>query len=251
MPIDESKQKNLWGLSSDNGAGLEPQRADLWYVDMTEVVNGLNRQNIFNQLSLPAVNEMEPQLAQSVTIPEIRTKAEPIRRDSIPFPMPAWDDPLDAIKLVFLVDTYSNANSSKVLALLQAWQALVRAGRGNRSDLYGTASIQGQRTPQIYLNAEFQIDYAFPLRIVFLRGSLITTDAISAEQSAVLSALSSRWRVTSSRPMTLKAALNIAADWRFKDVWLGGWKMSDVAYAETKLQTVDVTLYAASFDQVI
>lgn len=280
--INLADQKNLWG-STTTTQGLEPQRSDLWIVDFTDVVKGLNAQNIFGKLGLTEVPAFFTQFVQSVTLPELKMKSEVFRRDSVPFQMPSWDEPIDAIKIVFLLDAYGDVNDSKVLAVLKAWQALVRAGRGSRSGLYANYFLP--------LNANFRYDYTFPVRVALLRGGSSSVASMTAEQKAQMnqqmidqskylegideltqaqklfqrtfsSPNALKWNAFSfiksavksalnSRPMAEVSTLEIASEYRLKSVWLGGWKLGDLSYGESKLLTVDATLYAESFDEIV
>lgn len=275
--INLADHKNLWGATTSKG--LEPQRSDLWLVDLTELVNGLNKQGIFQKLGLAAVPVFYPQFVQSVTFPELKMKPEVYRRDSVPFNMPSWDEPLDPVKIVFLMDTDDNPNQSRVTSVLQAWQAIVRAGRGDRSSLYADDAVL------INLNSSYRYDYTFPIRIAMLRGSFTTRSSLNAEQitqmnqqmenqasfqadfmdsiqsvfagaapgdfetASALTSLATGRNVFSSsevtqRPLAQQPWLEVAANWRLQNAWLGGWKMSDLAYADSKLVTVDATIYA-------
>jgi hypothetical protein len=266
--INLMDQRNLWG-SSASDSGLEPQRSDLWLVDMTSVVIGLNSQNAFSTLGLPKVSQFFPQFVQSVSIPEDRIKPEAVRRDSVPYQMPSWDDPLDPLKITFVVDTSDVENGSKVLSVLKAWRTLARAGRGERSDV-GTV---------LPLNQNFRYDFVFPLRVALLRGSLSSPESLGAENTAQMnrvminqtdalkaqsdstqqmfgSTLGNRLNqklVLLAQKMPRSAlqvcALEVASNWVFQNVWLGAWKLSDLSYTDSKLLTVEATLYAESFSQ--
>lgn len=212
----------MWGSAAATGTALEPQRADLWKVDLSDVVNGLNSQNAFGILGLPVVREIYPQLVQSVVLPDIKMKPEVIRRDSVPFQMPSWDEPLDAVKIVFLVDSSDNLNQSLVLSLVQTWQAVVRAGRGDRTLLYNAGVFP--------LDDNYQANYAFNLRISLLRGSL-TTQAPNNVSST-------------------QAWLEIDAEWILSAAWLASWKLSDLNYTESRLMTLEAVLYGEDLYQI-
>lgn len=278
--INLADHKNLWGATTV--AGLEPQRSDLWLVDLTQLVKGLKDQKLFERLGLADVPTFFPQFVQSITLPELKMKPEVYRRDSIPFNMPSWDEPLDAVKITFILDTYTNPNQSYVTSILQAWQAIVRAGRGDRSMLYTDSNLV------IPLNANFRYDYTFSIRIAQLRGGEAMTGGLTGEQiqqmnqqmvnnyvytaaqedalqatidgaptSDVETAVTYAQmanpgaaiipiRSTSepARPLDRQPWLHVAGNWLLKDAWLAGWKMSDLNYNDSKLVTVDATIYA-------
>jgi len=285
--ISLADHKNLWGTTTE--AGFEPQRSDLWLVDLTELVAGLNKQQLFETLGLASVPVMYPQFVQSVTFPELKMKPEVFRRDSVPFNMPSWDEPLDAVKIVFLLDTNTNPNQSRVISVLQAWQAIVRAGRGDRSALYA------DNRSAIPLNANFRYDYAYSIRIAQLRGgeamqsgltdqqvqqmnqAMLNQYAYSSAQEDALQAIvegaptndvetavtyaqiahpgatvvSTRMSSEPSRPLDRQPWLHVADCWLLKDCWLAGWKISDHSYAESKLVTVEATIYAEDLFQIV
>lgn len=272
--INLADHKNLWGATTD--AGLEPQRSDLWLVDLTELVNGLNAQKIFQRLKLADVPQFFPQFVQSVTLPEQKMKAEQFRRDSVPYNMPSWDEPLDPVKIVFLMDTNNNPNQSRVTSVLQAWQAVCRAGRGDRSTLYV------ERDFAIPLNANLRYDYTFPIRVAQLRGGsavhgtltneqvqqmnqqIANQSAFAAEfqdslQSTFSGAASGDFETATAlyggsgvytpqmveqRPLDRQPWLQVTGNWKLSNCWLGGWKMSDLSYTDSKLMTVEATIYA-------
>jgi len=170
--------------------------------------------------------------------------------------------------------------------VLQAWQAIVRAGRGDRSSLY-SGSIKLGDVGFVPLNANFRWDYTFPIRVVQLRGGAAMEATLSREQvsemnqqmvyrsqqdsdfqdklQAALAAGDQESAITYSnlanpegnfnfqsaeqRPMDRQPWLQIAGNWLLKECWLGGWKMSDHSYGESKLSTVDATIYAEDLYQ--
>lgn len=201
--ISTPKQANLWGRQSDASSdiGLEPQRVDLFYVDFTNAVKGVNA---VSGQSLPPII---PQYVRSCTLPELRTKADAIRQDSVPFNMPSWDDPLDAVKIVFLLETSSQSFSTTV-ALLDTWLALTRAGRGSRRFGYYT-------TGWYTLNANYTVDFRFSLYLKLLRGGRVGN-------------------------MTLHSVYTL------KNAWLAAYKMTDYNYTDSGLVTVEATFYVDS-----
>ena len=44
-------------------------------------------------------------------------------------------------------------------------------------------------------------------------------------------------------------AERISSEWMLSNAWLGGWKLSDLSYGESKLVTVDATIYAEDLFQ--
>lgn len=246
--ITTVKQTNLWGKQSSTAAdiGLEPQRNDLFMIDFTNAAKNVA------VVSKVAIAPILPQYVRSCTIPELRTKADPIRRDSLPYNMPSWDDPLDAIKIVFLMET-STQTTSNVVAFLDAWLAISRAGRGSRANGYY------KQLGWLTLNANYTIDFRYDVSLYLLRGaslsnnfaqSNVTSTATVTPSGASITAAGNRLNATiGARINPLGgASTNLVqhSTYIFKNMWLGAYKMSDLNYAENGLVTVDATFYADS-----
>lgn len=252
-------QLNLWGKQSDFGLGLEPQRNDLYYVDFLSTVNNVAAAT--NLQLAPVI----PQYVRSVTLPEIRTKADPIRRDSVPYNMPSWDDPLDPVKITFVLDT-KDMGFNPVIKLLDAWMALTRAGRGNRT--FGYRPTLGN---WFRLNSNYRVDFQFDIKIYMLRGAQGRPGGFSSalsgaafdhalfqsDAAARFQALDSRNRP--ERPNTTQISAReyissveqtstIHSVWMLKQAWLGAYKISDLTYTESALVTVEATFYMDSID---
>jgi len=137
------------------------------------------------------------------------------------------------------------------------------------------------------LNANFRFDYAYPIRVAQLRGGSASTGQLSNEQiiqmnqqmvyqsqqdsdfqdklQAALAAGDQESAITYSqsanpdgrfnfksaeqRPLEEVPWLQISANWTLKDCWLGAWKMSDLSYVDSKLVTVEATIYAEDLYQ--
>lgn len=169
--ISTINQTNLWGKQADEGLGLEPQRNDLYFVDFASA-----QKNVAAAANIQLA-PIFPQYVRSITLPELRTKADPIRRDSNSYNTPSWDDPLDPIKIVFMMDTKNQDDSSDVMRFLDAWLALTRAGRGGRSQGY---------TPSegwLLLNSDYRVDFQFNVNLFLLRGFAMTFGGFFDDQS--------------------------------------------------------------------
>lgn len=186
MPRIFVEQRNLWGRA---GSGVEPQRADLWQFSLANVVNGINA--YASEVSdLSRVPSVPAYFAASVTLPELRVKSETIRRDSRPYQMPSWDDPLDAIRVVFLLDAASGAKASIIYRVLESWRALVRAGRGSMTSGYETGNKTGAPGKRnIRLGPNYRVDCAFNVALTLLKGSVPRVNSVHVAQDAALSAL--------------------------------------------------------------
>lgn len=267
--ISSASQMNLWGKQSDSGFGLEPQRNDLYMVDFNSAQKGVA---VATKLPLAAIL---PQYVRSIALPEIRTKAEPTRRDSIPYNMPSWDDPLDAIKITFLLDTHAQDDRSDVIQFLDAWLALTRAGRGCRFDGY---------RPQLgylLLNTDYGIDFAYNVNVYLLRGANATgvgyvdnsndtaqfDEFIARSNNAYQNKRAQDGLVQEGRADDLPPPVppeenllytppfngtfqNLAlhSTYVLRNAWLAAYKLSDLNYTESALVTVDATFYADAIE---
>lgn len=159
-------QKNVWGAQG----GLDAQRSDLWQIDFTQVVRGINDQirngpnsktAVVETQIQPITSTVEPYYISSVSMPTLKVKAEEYRRDSRPYMMPGFDESLPEIKVVFILETPTQVARSKVYTFLDTWRAFVRAGRG---------ALGNERT--VTLNQYFKVGFKFPVSIILFRGNL-------------------------------------------------------------------------------
>jgi hypothetical protein len=259
--ISTINQINLWGKQADAGTGFNPQRIDLWMVDFKMAVDGVSK-----AANIP-IDPILPQYLRSISLPEVRTKAEPIRRDSVPFQMPSWDDPLDAIKITFLMDTHQQDDVCNVVQFLDAWLALTRAGRGNRVLGYNMDNVS------LLLNNNFSIDFRFDVSLSLLRGveptniSNLTnqqSDAFKAQMAnantnfnnlkaqqgqiqqgptAVSDVPTSEFALSASLQRGANSNMSRAI-YRLYSTWLGAYKISDLSYAQSDVVTVEATFYS-------
>jgi len=220
------EQQNLWGRQ---GQPIEPQRSDLWVVDFSQVITGLNQQIAANNYDLDKLAEkLEPFYATTVTLPPLVIKAEDVRRDSRPYKMPAFDDALGEIKVVFLFDTAIAATTSKVYKLLDTWRAFVRAGRGG----------MGHETSIDQLNEHFRIDYAFDINLTLLRGSSNPqVNAPNPEEPTVAPVFTTLEGVSNDLERT--------AIYSLENAWLSSFRITDLDYSRgNELVKVEATFYA-------
>ena len=272
--ITTINQTNLWGRQADSGLGLEPQRTDLFFVDFASAQKNITLIAGLKGIAAPIL----PQYVRSVTLPELRTKSDPIRRDSVAYNMPSWDDPLDPIKINFLLDTHEQDDTSDVIQFLDAWLAVTRAGRGSR--------VGGYYKPNgwLTLNADYTIDFRFNINLYLLRGANLTvggfvnnnTDdpqfkAYQARANAAYRNLKkAAGLVQQGQPVPDAAPDNsdevartyasqsdgsvVAQDmvlhsiYVLRNAWLGAYKLSDFSHNESTLALVEATFYADSVD---
>jgi hypothetical protein len=211
--IDDATKRNTWGSAAGVGVNqLEPQRSDLWYVDFTNAILGVG-----DQLQVPSLLAVRKQLVQNVALPDTKIKAEYFRRDSLPYMMPSWDEPLEAVKMTFLLDTNTNAVST-MQDFLSKWLELVRAGRGFRSTGY---KPDGHGNSPVLLDANYQSDYRFDCFLSFLRGNT------NAETFSDLEA----WQ-------TLK----------LQQAYVASFRISDLSYTNTALVSLEACFYVEAME---
>ncbi len=220
------EQKNKWGVQ---GQQFEPQRADLWAIDFSQAISGMNQQIAANSYDLDKLaQKLEPFFAASVTLPPLVVKAEEVRRDSRPYKMPSFDDSLGEIKVVFIFDTAINATSSKVYKVLDTWRAFVRAGRGSL----------GHESAIPALNEHYRIDYAFDVTLTLLRGSSNPQiNAPNPDVPTVAPVFDTIFRISNDLEQTTIYSLESA--------WLGSFRITELDYARgNEVVKIDATFYA-------
>ncbi len=232
-------QTNLWGRTQ----GIEPQRSDLWVVDFQEVMDGLNK-NVLNRfpMSTGLARPFLPQnlplyFAQTVALPELKTKSEPVRRDSRSYPMPSWGESLDPITMTFILDCYrpGGANASPyrsdIYQTLEVWRAAVRAGRGSMSGEYS-----------FRLNTDYRIDCRFGVGLKMLRGA---EPAVPTEAEKEGPEFEGLWNTALFHSQySVITDLAFSKKFTLVNCWLGSFKMSDLSYDAAKVVLLTATFYA-------
>lgn len=261
--------ENVWGKTG----GPNPQRSDLWQVELTDAISGINE--ALKWYARPWVNadDLPPYYIAAVTLPELKVRAEPVRRDSRAYNMPSWDEPLDAIKIVFIMDDggVSRLNndaklSAGIIRLLSGWRALVRAGRGSvgleKSAEMGDGSIKVGG-----FNDNYQLSYQWPIYVNLCRGGRIR--AASSTRTASVPAINQGYQSTFDggaddvskvrNQMQVSSAgfqaqisdgMELSTVFRLENAWLSGYRVSDLNYEGSRVLTVEATFYADNLCQV-
>lgn len=266
MPQLQNIQKfaslNRWGHRGD---APDPQRTDLWQVDFTNTVS-----QISSALRQGKLLTIQPFDVQSVTLPDLRTRSEPVPRDSRPFHMPSMDEPLEPIQMTFVMNS-DQAVASDLLRVLSGWRTLVRAGRGGMSAETSFA-----------LNDNFTVDFAFDVTLTLVRPGMIQdtggqTPTVPQTQptnqfagapglsmpttpgAASLFALDvARGTGQSNASLFAQGASQLSGlsngatksnfdanfAYTLKKCWLASHRVSDLSYADARILTVDATFYA-------
>src|SRR5690606_18471819 len=92
------RSDNVWGKVG----GLEAQRADLWVLDMEQVLRGV-RQHLAGRLQLPE-NNSSTHYARMIAFPETRINEYEVKSLNTPKLYPGFDEPTMSVRIDFLVD---------------------------------------------------------------------------------------------------------------------------------------------------
>lgn len=243
-------QKNIWGSTG----GDEPQRSDLWFVDLSLAVAGLNAQiqgGNFEILSgtLERIADVLPHQAASVSVPEVRVRSEPIKRDSNPYNTAAADDAPDAARIQFILDAKRGGKTvtpfeSNVYKLLTVWRTFVRAGRYPMST-----------EAAITLNDRYRIDSTFDIPVVMLRGAepTLLTSSQSITQTLATNKLfagvepgndgSDSISLHDIVGNEIASDLQVSTRLILKKAWISSFKISDISYKSSDIVTLDAQFY--------
>ncbi len=250
---------NPWGKE----AGYDPQRVDLWQVDLSAVLGGLYSVLGGQGLMIP---EVDRYYVHSVTLPELKVKAEPVRRESRSYQMPSFDEALDAVQLEFIVDDATGATQntsavaqSKIYRFLDLWRRVVRAGRG---------AVGFEQ--EITLNANYRIDYAYDINLYLLRGYglpsafltestqrrpgpadgrtmfLDTNDEVAVTRQQVTEVVSDPSTLFLSH---MNEGLFISGILVLENAWLAGFKVNGLDYKSSNPLTLSANLYCDNIRQ--
>jgi hypothetical protein len=234
-------QLNLWGRAT----GIEPQRSDLWVVDFREALGGLRRvllqqPSVSSEISMPYVPPvLASYFVQSVSLPEMKVRADPVRRDSRAYQTPSWDEPLEVVTMSFALDSYrvggANASpyKSDIYQMLEVWRAVVRAGRGSVSNEYA-----------LRLDGNYRFDYAFNVSLTLMRGGVPKVILPSEPGGIYLAAMAAI-----PGALTVINDLEKAMQFQLIRCWLGGFKMNDLNYDTAKVLLLTATFYADDIRQ--
>jgi hypothetical protein len=231
-------QTNPWGKQG----GVEPQRSDLWLLWLDDPGIGIKAQ-LGSYTRYAALRKIPTYQVASIGLPELRVRAEAIRRDSRSYQMPSWDDPLDPIKISFILPA-DEAEKQNLMLFLEGWRVLVRAGRGNVSTEIS-----------VTLNDDYRIDYAYDIFLHLQRGGETTPPRAEFDRTGVFGTPSAggapvddEERVT-SHTVSMPATKNdFGTDPSYiiflKNAWLSAYKICDLAYADAKVAAIEATFYA-------
>jgi hypothetical protein len=257
-----SQQRNTWGSAGNTD---NPQRADLWVVDLQSVVRGLNAAIVANPtFDIAQLVELPLYFAQSIALPELKVTPAEFGRDSNPHQMPLNDEATGMVRIVFYMDSPGNQARSKVYQLLDTWRTFVRAGRPtfgseNGIPLYTTSD-----------KVTYSTDHAFNISVQLLRGAskpeiIDVVNNISNEYygnldefSRELASLPVEEREARMKQMLVNAGrtdevgvindLEVCGHYQIQQAWLSSFRVSDLSYVNGgALTTIEANIYADYF----
>jgi len=234
----------------------------LWSIDFLQAVDGMNTQLKGDGLvhNLEAFGgDVESHYISAIKMPSMKVKADEVRRDSRPYMMPGFDEPLSEIGVTFVMDSPVDSTTSKVYRFLEMWRAFVRAGRG----------AMGNERAILRLGKKFRVNFRFPVTISLLRGnakpiihnaanlsnmyygSLESLEAevegLSLEQknARLQQILANGGVFTKSYPVSND--LEQCALFQVEGMWLSGFKISDLDYTKgNEISRIEATFFADS-----
>ena len=263
---------NPWGKgigpNGQSAGALDAQRVDLWQLDLSGVVKAVGsaafvtqtNQNSLAYLtgggqinsvlqSLPESTEAT-YYVRSVELPDLSVDAQPVFRDALPYTMPMMDKPPGAVNITFLVDSPApnTPRGSKLITLLYAWRALVRAGRGsfdggfNVNESYEFAFGLQDAAPR----GSLQPTYSFDTPLNLFRGDTPITNSGVLQgyyrEGNRRTAADVKLSVAGAAPLGLQYSTTIL----LHNLWLSSFKLGSFKYAESGLAEISATFYCSS-----
>jgi len=224
-------QTNPWGKT------VEVQRSDLWVINFDSVVKEFRESGLFSS-GCEFYGVATSYYAQTVQLPEQVVRPEVVHRDSRPYNMPSWDDPLGAIRVVLLSDIGSQKQgtgfTSEVIKMLTTWRAVVRAGRGGMStedsftlnSFYSTARDRnGTRAPL----------HSFNVPIYLLKGPGTPGQELPEIKFSGANAQKELDKASELETSTKLILIN---------AWLSAFQFGELSYATGQPLIITMTMYA-------
>lgn len=215
---------------------LEPQRSDLWQLDMREPITEFESGG-----PLFGLSSTGRFYATRVDLPSMELSPEIHFRDSRPYYNPGDDRPPGSVAVSFVHDinytqaaTESEVRNSRIYAFLLFWFNRVRSGRGGM--------VSSHPTP--VLDAFYRVPkFKFDLRLMFLKGynlfdpagRPVTDISIdnSGEERAVESASGD------SLFGDLGASLEQSSLYLLKNAWIHSLKLGSVDMSRAEVHTIE------------
>jgi len=249
---------NILNLLGKSG-GTDPQRGDLWQVDLSAVIAGINQRFITQIPQLPQY------FVAGIALPDQKVKAEPVRRDTRIYQMPSWDEPLEPATLTFHLDDAGlmpgDVPQSLVYRIMDSWRKLVRAGRG----AVGSETF-------VNLKEDYTPNYTFPVYLYMLKGYGLPETAFTQsaavpkgtkgatvlmdksvmiqdltmeniDRATKIEVLANAGQLFTSQ---MDQGLVVSGIYVLEDAWLSSFKIGQLSYQAGGLATLDAQIYAAN-----
>ena len=261
---------NLWGRGASVpgqpfAGGYDAQRTDLWQLDLRGVASHISASFINAKWGIYADNLPDPSVAayyaRSIELPELSVDAQPVVRDTLPYSMPAADKPAGLVSMTFLIDVPVPQTSfgSKFVALLYAWRALVRAGRGAFDGGFDTnmsyeVALGLQDAAD---NGSLQPNYRFDVPLNLLRGDTPVTNSGVFQGYYVGGAIDNAAAVgqLGASNIGLSVAgvapigLQYSTTYTIRQMWLASFKPGSFKYSEGGVAEIPATFYCSDVVQ--
>lgn len=221
--------KNPWTVSA------EPQRSDLWVVDLRQVT-------FLEEIGL----KDHAFYASAVSLPEKTVGADTYYRNTTAYNMPGYDQPIGPARITFIHDVNESKEGevrrSKIYRLLETWQRLVRAGRGGISGEEAVFLDENYRAPLFRFNITVRMACGFPLKTpagepLFISG--IGTDIDRGDTELVASSGLSFDSDQTDSPDGPE--LEQSSSYTMVKAWLSLFKMTDLSYDSAGIHKIDCT----------
>lgn len=215
--------KNPWGAQTNpNWVGaLNVQRTDLFTLNVSDAVSylGLILLRAANgsqgELARGLLNAMPTRFnamyfASAVDFPEQTTGTAISKRHEMPYNFPASDQALSVVTISWILDSGSDAyRIGRALALLRAWKAVVRAGRGGQDPNELQLDLQtASRSGRGYVP-----DFRHNMAVYLWRGkNSITEDVFNGAATPE------------------NSGFDIAQRWILKNAWLAGFQQPSLSH---------------------
>lgn len=169
------KAEKMWGVPG----GMEAQRADLWVLDLEQVLAGISQSSIASklaaELNLPIAGTTK-YYARNVMLPELRIGEMQSNTFNTPKTYPGLDDPVGQVRVDFAIDAATfgaeaGSARSKIYDLIYAWRILSRVGRMP----YSSADLWAP-LPASAISSSLGSTFKFDVKLYLLRGFDGTVD---------------------------------------------------------------------------
>lgn len=211
MPVILPTAKNPWGATRD------PQRADLWLVDLAPAINQMIQTMLANNVAPSWLNELAVDTlvysARSVTLPIRQINVAQVKLDNATGNFPGYNQPTGTVAITFMHDADSDLTSSQVWLALEIWRAFSRAGQGFSTTTQGQSQLNlslAQASRPMGAGLGLVPDYVHDISVTLLRGADLST--------------------VSNATTDPTYRLAVGARYILKQAWLADLQLGDLSY---------------------